>query len=129
VVVLLLELVSLLYLSILFLILLAFVGSRGPYDGRLLLLAAGLYGLVSLWWLLVMVGLPGKGAPSRIPSVVQIGLAAGLLVAGYFIVTVFPKNGTAVELQALALFGAPIATCAHLLVRFRSSRRGGGEPG
>ena len=118
-----LELASLLYLSILFLVLLAYVTSRGPYDSRLLLLGGGAYGLFSLWWMLTVVGPPGRTGPYRIPAAVLIGVGVGVLVAAYFLVTLLPSNRIGLDLQGLALFGAPVATAVHLLVRLRKRNR------
>ena len=119
VVVFLLELFVLLYLSLMFLLLLAVVVDQGRYNWRLLTLAAGGYGLVSLWWLLVVAGLPARPGPFRIPAVIMAGLAVGVLLGGYLIASIIAQNGLSMSLQALALFGAPIAISAHLLFRVR----------
>jgi hypothetical protein len=50
-------------------------------------------------------------------------LGVGVVVAGYFIVAALPRNGHGGEVQAVVLFAVPIATSAHLLVRFKRRSR------
>ncbi len=88
-------------------------------DGNLLILVAGVWGLGALWWMLLAFGLPGGVRRTRIPWPVWCGLGLGTILSGYLVVRLFLQRNAGLDLQALLLFGAPVAIAAHLLIRRR----------